>query len=297
MTGARTLALTGTGLAVAIGSVMFIISAKDLPADETVNFCLLEPAFMEEFNDLSIASTEIGDARWIAHTPWNGDFGDAVFTDPGEGFPFSVKAGILSITAKKDETGQWRSGLIASADSKNKGFTAQYGYFEARAKLPDGPGVWPAFWLGTSEPPGWDAPSIEVDVIEYYGHARDGFYSVMHIWHKGRSDAKTNLTKVEPGSLTSDFHLYGVQVDPNFITYYLDRRPIWRIDTPDIHKNPLLLMANLALGSGWPIDQTPNPSVMQIDYIHAYTFKSLQKQQFCPGDKVDIGAAKPPVSD
>jgi beta-glucanase (GH16 family) len=291
------LALTATCAATLSGAAFFSLTTRELAAEESVNFCLLQSAFAEEFDDLSVASREIGDKRWIAHTPWNGDFGDAVFTDPGDAFPFTVKDGILSITAKKDESGQWRSGLIASADAQNKGFAAQYGYFEARAKLPDGPGVWPAFWLATSAPPGWTEPSIEVDVIEYYGHARDGYYSVLHVWHQGRSDPKTNLTAVPPGSLSDDFHTYGVQVDPKFITFYLDRRPIWRVDTPASHKNPLLLMANLALGSGWPIDKTPDPSVMLVDYIHAYTFKPLPEQQSCPGDKVDIGAARPTVSE
>jgi beta-glucanase (GH16 family) len=291
------LALTATTMALVSVAALFILTADDLSAEESVNFCLLNQAFAEEFDNLSIAPTEIGDKRWIAHTPWNGDFGDAVFTDPGDGFPFAVKDGILSITAKKDETGKWRSGLIASADGQNKGFSAQYGYFEARAKLPDGPGVWPAFWLGTSAPPGWKEPTVEVDVIEYYGHARDEFYSVLHVWHEGRSDPKINLTKVPAGSLSDDFHTYGVQVDPKFITFYLDRRPIFRVDTPASHKNPLLLMANLALGSGWPIDKTPDPSVMLIDYIHAYTFKPMTEQQSCPGDKVDIGAARQPISD
>ena len=35
-------------------------------------------------------------SRWIAHTPWNGDFGDARFTDPAAGFPFTIDEGILT---------------------------------------------------------------------------------------------------------------------------------------------------------------------------------------------------------
>jgi hypothetical protein len=28
---------------------------------------------------------------------------------------------------------------------------------------------------------------------------------------------------------------------------------------------------DLALGSGWPIDQTPNPSFLYVDYVRAYS--------------------------
>jgi len=31
-----------------------------------------------------------------------------------------------------------------------------------------------------------------------------------------------------------------------------------------------MLLVNLALGSGWPIDKTPNPSYMYVDYVRAY---------------------------
>lgn len=269
------------------GFLFLMVSGHAATAETaTLDLCPLERAFTEDFNDLSIGGWEIGDKRWIAHTPWAGDFGDAQFTDPQDGFPFTVKDGILSITASKDSEGKWRSGLIASADPQQKGFALQYGYFEARAKMPTGPGVWPAFWLGTSEPRDRKEPSLEVDVIEYYGHDPSAFQSAYHVWQKDppRSDHDLRSTPVAPHSLETDFHVYGVQVDPKFITYYLDRKEIWKVNTPPEHKMPLLLMANLALGSGFPIDKTPNPSVMEIDYIHAYKFKPDAERAKCPGN-------------
>ena len=35
-------------------------------------------------------------------------------------------------------------------------------------------------------------------------------------------------------------------------------------------RTPLYLLIDLALGAGWPIDQTPNPSIMLVDYVRAY---------------------------
>src|ERR1700751_6012540 len=104
--------------------------------------------FDEEFNDLNI-SARSPNTRWTAHTPWNGDFGDAAFMDPRPGFPFVVENGILRIEARKGEDGKWRSGLLSSRSADGfdaPGFAQQWGYFEIRAKLPAGPGVWPAFW-------------------------------------------------------------------------------------------------------------------------------------------------------
>jgi hypothetical protein len=98
--------------------------------------------FDDEFTTLSISPAGPG-TKWIAHTPWNGDFGDAQFANPGPSSgPFSqIPGGGLQITAQQ-VNGAWQSGLIASRDAEGPnayGFAQQYGYFEISAKLPEGP--------------------------------------------------------------------------------------------------------------------------------------------------------------
>ena len=88
---------------------------------ETSGSCELRPVMIGNFDVESIAAHRIGPARWTAHTPWSGDFGDARFADPGPGGPFKVKDGVLSITASKDREGRWTSGLIAAADASGAG--------------------------------------------------------------------------------------------------------------------------------------------------------------------------------
>ena len=108
--------------------------------------------------------------------------GDAAFTNPTPGFPFTVKDGVLRIEARKEANGKWRSGLLASADAWNGGFAQMYGYFEARIKLPNGPGTWPAFWFSRSWPRGSPpGVTVEIDLLEYYGKFPEGFHSVVHL--------------------------------------------------------------------------------------------------------------------
>lgn len=90
----------------------------------------------ERFDTLDVSAWGTPPARWIAHTPWYGDFGDARFTDPGNGFPFTTAAGKLRIEARRGSDGIWRSGLLSSVDPKGNGFAQKYGYFEARMKFP-----------------------------------------------------------------------------------------------------------------------------------------------------------------
>ena len=234
--------------------------------------CDMRMTFSEDFNHFDVQSSVYGGKGWIAHTPWAGDFGDAVFTDPAPGFPFKVKDGDLQIEARKDADGRWRSGLLASADSNGRGFAQTYGYFEMKAMLPKGDGTWPAFWLATNLPKGSSEPALEVDALEHYGRFPGDFHSGFHLWHVAPPNdlAKEHITPVEAGSLYSHYHQYGVDVEPDMITYYFDHKETWHVQTPSQHKKPLLILLNLALGSGWPIDKTPNPSIMTVAYVKVF---------------------------
>jgi hypothetical protein len=139
-----------------------------------------DETFSDDFRG-RVDVTSAGPSKWTAHTPWHGDFGDAVFVDPRPGFPFIPGPDGLKIVARKDEQNRWQGGILSSRDDKYRGFAQSGGYFEARMKLPAGPGVWPAFWLA-SERDGIE--SSEIDIIEYYGHRTDIYHQVVHVWSK-----------------------------------------------------------------------------------------------------------------
>lgn len=261
--------------ALLLGSALcFGCSASEAIPPERLDLCAYEQVAGDKFDTLSVArnSLENGE-KWTAHTPWNGDFGDAMFSDPRPTWPFTVADGILTITAFKDETGKWRSGLLAAADAKARGWGVRYGYFEARMRMPTGPGTWPAFWLMSLQP-AQKLPKIEIDVIEYYGHMTDRYFATTHVWRPdGGEEVSTHdgsTIRVAPGSLEKDFHRFGVRVDQTHITYFLDRVEVWRQATPKELDTPLYPLVNLALGSGYPIDKTPDPSRLEVDYVRVY---------------------------
>jgi hypothetical protein len=271
--------LTPTALGLA-ASVALFLSGPALCQPAELDFSKLTPTFTEDFDDVLSVSPWGPNTRWIAHTPWAGDFGDARFADPLLGiFPFTTENGILRIEAKKDSDGKWASGLLASSDPNGRGFAQQYGYFEMRAKLPKGPGVWPAFWLASVVDK--KAPTaFEIDVLEYYGNNSSRYQANVHAFqqHPVENAPASNYVwpplpfdvKVPPDALTDNFNTYGVMVTPEWIIFYLNRHEEFRMRTPPEHQRPLQVLVNLALGSGWPIDKTPNPSFMYVDYVHVY---------------------------
>jgi len=250
------------------------------PDDAALDLSAYTLSFSDEFDTLSVsawgpvdsAGTAAGSSRWIAHTPWKGDFGSARFADPGPGFPFSVRDGVLRIIALRNDAGIWRSGLLAGSDPQGRGFRQSLGYFEMRAKLPKGPGTWPAFWLI-----GGDHADlkVEVDVLEHYGHAPGEFRSNLHIWSRATGKDEEvfraeHVIKVPEGLLYSQFNTFGVEVRGATIAFYFNGRVTWETPVPEAFRQPLYPLVNLALGSGWPIDKTPNPSFMDVDYVRVY---------------------------
>jgi len=265
--------------------------ASARPERDQLDMCGMTPSFFEDFADFRVVARDLGGkdvggkaaggkdfagkANWIAHTPWNGDFGDARFADPGPDGPFAVDHGLLHITARKMANGRWQSGLIAAGDGAGHGHGERYGYFEARMKMPPGPGTWPAFWLASLRPQGDKRPSFELDVIEYYGQFPETYHTSLHLWtHDKVTELHGGSTvSVRPDSLVTAFHDYGIKVTPQTIGYYLDRRLVWQTDTPKSHVFPLIPLVNLALGSGYSIENTPNPSVLDVKYVHVYAYR------------------------
>ena len=259
------------GLLVVLG--LGALPGQPSVAQESLNIDAYQLTFEESFDSLDVSAWGEKSSRWIAHTPWNGDFGDARFTDPAPGFPFTTDQGILKIEARKEADGTWRSGLLSSVNPKGEGFSQQFGYFEARMKLPPGKGVWPAFWLIGVDRSKYTA---EIDVLEYYGRAPYEFSMGFHIWRQsqgGQNSTGGYWKTVEDGILNSEYHTYGVDIQADKTTFYLDRQYLWSFDTPKEFHMPFYPLVNLALGSGWPIDETPNPSILLVDYIHVYKRK------------------------
>jgi hypothetical protein len=226
----------------------------------------------DEFNELSVSAHGPG-TRWIAHTPYNGDFGDAGFADPKDGFPFTVDKGILRIEASKGADGRWRGGLLSSVDSKGQGFSQKFGYFEMKAKFPKSLGMWPAFWLmGVKGISDKSIANPEVDVVEQYGSMPNTLMATLHTWGPGDRHWGEGDGFFVPG-MTDDFHTYGALVEEKEIVIYFDGVELWRQKTAPEFKVPLYIMVDLAMGGGWPIDKAVSPSYMYVDYVRAYARK------------------------
>ena len=257
------------GAALAFAAPLVLATAQIRPGAAKLDLSGYHVTFSDDFSSLSLNAHGPG-ARWITHTPWQGDFGDAQFSDPDQAVFKSTPDG-LEIIASQGEDGKWRSGLISSAwadNNPNAGFTQKYGYFEMTAKLPDGMGTWPAFWLIGSDK---RITSAEIDVIEYYGGFPRYFHATEHVWGNGPNQLLRSIkAEVPEGQLSSAFNRFGVLITPQTTSFYLNRHEFWSTPTPPDYRQPMYMLADLALGSGWPISGLKSPVIMQIETIKVW---------------------------
>jgi beta-glucanase (GH16 family) len=185
--------------------------------------------------------------------------------------PFFVDKGVLEITAvatpgsKEDGEEEqatrypYMSGLISTQPS----FAQTYGYFEMRAELPQGKGLWPAFWMlpkDESWPP-------EIDIVESIGDPSH-VYMTAHSKHLKSAGIEAHIAP-------HAFHTFAVSWDREQLIWYIDGGEAGRVPTPDDMHKPMYMLANLAVGGHWPgsPDTTTRfPAKLMIDYIRAYRF-------------------------
>lgn len=256
--------------AVALVAICDIRIARAGDTGDALDLNSMTLTFEDPFDELSISAWGPG-TRWISHTPWNGDFGGARFSNPSGDFPFAIQDGMLRITAARDEVGMWRSGLIASVDPKGNGFSQQFGYFEMQARLPDGPGVWPAFWLIGKDR---SKATAEIDVIEYYGDKPGGYSSTVHVWHRdGKHDSAYSRINAFATASPTDMHRYGVKIDSDFIRMYFDGNLVWKTKALPEHRQPMYVLIDLGIVDGVTKMAAADPSFMFVDYVRAYQFR------------------------
>jgi len=194
--------------------------------------------------------------------------------------PFRLQDGCLVITAAPTPVDllprvgrPYISGLLSTDQS----FDQRYGYFEMRARLPGGQGLWPAFWLfGTTQ-----QYRLEIDVVESLGNDTSRIYQTAQP-NVARGEGHHVPLKID-FDYTSEMHDYGVLWTPDELVFFVDRTATATMDgRPFRNEVPVFLMANLAVGGSWggnPDNTTHFPAEMWIAHIKAYQLPGLEHER------------------
>ena len=188
----------------------------------------------------------------------------------------SVHDGVLDLVATKDlrhRGDPYTSGMVSTDDCCGHPITFQftYGYMEMRAKLPPGRGMWPAFWIVPADhswPP-------EIDAMEWQGQKPRTNFLTIH-WGTPSNPQQSGGAFVGP-NLSDGFHTFGLDWEPNAVTWYQDGQPIRTYtDQTHIPNVPMIVIVNLAIGGwlGFPNAHTHFPAHMLVKYVRVWSAKS-----------------------
>lgn len=184
--------------------------------------------------------------------------------------PFAQGNGTLTIHANPTDPAQYNdlgkpytSGMLSTFPT----FSQTYGYFEMRAEVPAGKGLWPAFWMlpaDKSWPP-------ELDIMEVLGKDSYTTYGTAHSNATGTHTFEG--VHATGADLSAGFHTYGMEWNSQTVTWYLDGQKIGSVATPADLNKPMYMIVNLAVGADWPGQPdgtTKFPADFTIDYVRAY---------------------------
>ena len=186
--------------------------------------------------------------------------------------------GNLTITAREED---YRGNAYTSARcNTNDKLEFTYGRVEARINLPEGQGIWPAFWMLGAEFPDVPWPdSGEIDIMEYIGKEPYSTHGTIHgPGYSGSGGVGISERLSEP--VADDFHVFGIEWEPDTISWYVDdevyftmkaeflpRRREW------VYNHDFFIIINVAVGGNWPgspDETTEFPQEMLIDWIRVY---------------------------
>jgi beta-glucanase (GH16 family) len=183
-----------------------------------------------------------------------------------------VEDGALLIIGKKE--------LFNGADYTSASLTTdgkhswKYGKIEARIKLPNGQGMWPAFWLLGQNiyQVGWPKCG-EIDIMEHINNENMN-HGTMH-WDINGHVSFGGIVDCD----MQQYHIYSIEWDEQSISWLLDGNKYWEgnikdnINSTEAFHNPFYIILNLAIGGSWPgsPDATTSfPDTMRVDYVRVY---------------------------
>ena len=194
-----------------------------------------------------------------------------------------LEDGVLIIEARREdyEHRRYTSGRIKTQGKRE----FLYGRFEARMRLPEAVGTWPAFWLlgGNIETVGWPACG-EIDIMEGKGRLPRWTSGALHA---GPDPASNRILSagydLPSGDFQSEWHVFAVEWEPEQIRWCVDDAHFYTVAKPAgedpaywpfDHGQPFFILLNLAVG-GWfdnphqpPEDMSPQR--LEVDYVRVF---------------------------
>jgi len=251
------------------GSATSLFGAKPTPIPELPGWTLV---WHDEFD-----GKKVNEENWTYDIGgWGWGNGEAQYYTSREENA-RLEDGLLVIEARQEK---FENSYYTSARLKSQGIQEfQYGRVEARIKVPEGKGFWPAFWMLGAGFDGNNWPDCgEIDIMEFVGREPDLVIGTLH--GPGYSGALgLSQWNRQEFNVPDEFHTYAIEWEEDTIRWYFDGDHYFTVDREDVgnrewvFNQPFFIILNLAIGGtlGGTIGlDTEFPSQLLVDYVRVY---------------------------
>ncbi|MDF2925501.1 MAG: glycosyl hydrolase family protein [Paenibacillaceae bacterium] len=217
------------------------------------------------FNPYGIAGTTVINKEWQLYQPINST-NHVLTTDR------------LELTALADLGGIYKGGISSGQIATKETFYPSEGntyMFQLRAKIPNGTGTWPAFWMYS--PGGVGSTNSEIDIFEFFNSPTQNHYDWTGFDHGSGGGSNyysimTNQWVWHPGiDFSADYHLYTLIWKEGEIQKWVDGTLVKGTNFTWIGQAPQVII-NLAIGGS--INHNPTagtfPAKFVLDYFRVY---------------------------
>lgn len=237
----------------------------------------------DEFNSLNTAT-------WN-HEVGGGGFGNSEreYYTNGQNtsiqFDAAANSNVLILEARKDNPANYncwygRCEFTSSRMNTSGKKTFQYGRIEARMKLPQTQGIWPAFWMLGNDigSVGWPQCG-EIDIMEHVGFEPVTTHGAIHGPGYSGNTPFIGANYLNE-AVNANYHVYAVEWNSTSIKYFVDGNLFYQVTKAQVqtygnwvYDHPMFLILNVAVGGAWPGNPDGSstfPQRMLVDYIRVY---------------------------
>jgi len=155
----------------------------------------------------------------------------------------------------------------------------QYGYIEARMKIPYRKGLCSSFWTFRRDN-GWlFTNAAEIDIVEVFGGKYPGPNTVTTCIHRGYVTCTPPINdgdKVMPHTLSSaysNWHTYAIEWNKDRIIWYINGKPVRLYNNHGIIDPVMLIFSILIEEKFLPPTTGSWTEYMYVDYVKVYSLK------------------------
>ncbi len=178
-----------------------------------------------------------------------------------------VKDGFLTLKAFEKD-GEILVGMVGTQDT----FMARYGWYECRAQLQRGGGIWAAFWMQSPLISQGEDPAkygAEIDIVEFFRKLGTDIVSHNVHWAYGPNQQTTRGMQSYLPGVSEGFHLFAVEWTPESYTFYVDGLKFYEV-RQGISQIEEHLILSMEPPQKEEVHNMKLPDEFIVDYVRVY---------------------------